>query len=335
MRNLDRVMQARRYVKGKPGSDLVDADNLADAIDPAHAVIWIDTDNPSADERERVTRQLQLAPLVVDALTSTQPERTKLVRYGDYFHVAVHDCDLQGDTLDSRELDIVMGPGWIVTVRHPASPSSDRPFEVDEVARRFELQRSEHNSTEEGFLLWALFDVVVDRYFDVSDLIDDRLDDVEEDVFQDDHVTGIPQGLFVLRRALVEFRRASAPMREVLDAITRKDVPFVCEESIPHFRELHDRVLRMLDFIETQRDLLTGLLEANLALISNRLNTVMKKTTSWGAILIVATLIAGIYGMNFQHMPELDWSFGYPLALGSMVVAMGTLYFIFKKKDWL
>ncbi|MEX2099789.1 MAG: magnesium/cobalt transporter CorA [Acidimicrobiia bacterium] len=328
-------MQALRYVKGNPGSEPVDIDNLGDAIDPEHAVVWIDTDDPSDEERERVTQQLRLAPLVVDAFMNPKPERTKLIRYGEYFHVAVHDCDLRGDEFESREIDVVMGPGWIVTVRRPASATDGTPFERDEVERRFELQRSEHNSTEEGFLLWALFDVLIDRYFDVSDRIDDSLDDIEEDVFRDERVTGIPQGIFVLRRALVEFRRASAPMREVLDAITRKDVPFVCEESISHFRELHDRVLRVLDFVETQRDLLTGLLEANLSLISNRLNTVMKKVTSWGAILIVATLIAGIYGMNFRHMPELKWEFGYPLALGSMVVAMGALYLVFKKKDWL
>ena len=132
-----------------------------------------------------------------------------------------------------------------------------------------------------------MFDVIIDRYFDVNDAIEDRLDDVEEEVFSDERDTGIPHGVFTLRRGLVEFRRAAAPMREVLDAVSRKDVPFVCEESIAHFRELYDRLLRVLDFIETQRDLLTGLLEADLAVISNRLNEVMKKVTSWGAILVV------------------------------------------------
>jgi len=329
-------MQAWRYVKGTPGSEPVDIDKIGEAIDPAHAVVWVYSDHePSDEEREHVTTQLGLSPLVVDALANPKPERTKLIQYGDYFHVAVHDCELDGDTLESHEIDVVMGPGWIVTVRHPADHREGSPIEIEEVARRFELQRSEHGSTEEGFLLWALFDVIIDRYFDVNDAIDDLLDDVEQEVFSDVRRTGIPQGVFVLRRGLVEFRRAAAPMREVLDAISRKDIEFVCEESIPHFRELHDRLLRVLDFIETQRDLLTGLLEADLAVISNNLNMVMKKVTSWGAILVSATLIAGIYGMNFRHMPELGWSFGYPLALGSMVLVMGGLYFVFKRKDWL
>jgi magnesium transporter len=329
-------MQAWRYVKGIPGSEPVDIEHLDEAIDPAGAVVWIYSDHePTDEERDHVTTQLGLSPLVVDALANPKPERTKLIQYGDYFHVAVHDCELTPETLESHEIDVVMGPGWIVTVRHPAEHSQSQPIEIEEVARRFELQRSEHGSTEEGFLLWALFDVIVDRYFDVNDAIDDRLDDVEQEVFSDDRNTGIPQRVFALRRGLVDFRRAAAPMREVLDAISRKDVPFVCEESIVHFRELHDRLLRVLDFIETQRDLLTGLLEADLAVISNNLNEVMKKVTSWGAILVSATLIAGIYGMNFRNMPELKWSFGYPLALGSMVVVMGALYWVFKRKDWL
>jgi magnesium transporter len=329
-------MQAWRYVKGTPGSEPVDVLHLDAAIDPDRAVVWIYSDRePTDEERDHVTTQLGLSPLVVDALANPKPERTKLIQYGDYFHVAVHDCELTTDTLESHEIDVVMGPGWIVTVRHLAESTQTQPFEIEEVARRFELQRSEHDSTEEGFLLWAMFDVIVDRYFDVNDAIDDRLDDVEQEVFSDVRNTGIPQGVFALRRGLVDFRRAAAPMREVLDAISRKDVPFVCEESIVHFRELHDRLLRVLDFIETQRDLLTGLLEADLAVISNNLNEVMKKVTSWGAILVVGTLIAGIYGMNFRHMPELSWSFGYPLALAAMFGAMAALWFMFRRKKWL
>jgi len=195
----------------------------------------------------------------------------------------------------------------------------------------------EHDATEEGFLLWALFDVVIDRYFDVNDVIDERLDDIEEEVFSEDKPRSneIPQSVIRLRKGLASFRRAAAPMRDVLDAISRRDLPFICEESITHYRELYDRLLRVLDFIETERDLLTSLLEANLAEISNDLNDVMKKVTSWGAILVSATLIAGIYGMNFREMPELKWSLGYPFALGSMVLVMAILYAVFKRRKWL
>jgi len=326
-------MRAWRYVRGVEQREEVDVAHLDHAIDPEHALVWIDTEQPSEEERVCVQHQLGLSALVVEAFATDKPERTKLVRYGNYFHVAVHDCELQPDSFESREIDVVIGPGWIVTVRHP-SPHH-RPFDVDEVARRFQLQRSEHGTTEDGFLLYALFDVVIDRYFDVTDAIDDRLDDVEKEVFGDVRDTGIPEGVFALRRDLVDFRRAAAPMREVIDAVARKELPFVCEESLVHFRDLYDRLLRVVDLVESQRDLLTGLLEADLAVVSNQLNEVMKKVTSWGAILVVGTLIAGIYGMNFKHMPELGWSFGYPLALGTMALVMFGLWLMFKRRNWL
>jgi magnesium transporter len=227
----------------------------------------------------------------------------------------------------------VTGPGWLLTVRHPAEDGSQ--VDLEEVARRFELQRSEHSATEQGFLLWAIFDVLVDGYFSVTDMVDERLDGIEEAVFVEPPPPGIPQRTFDVRRDLTTLRRAAAPMREVVNAIIRKEIDFIDDEAIVHFHDIYDRVLRVGDLVEAQRDLLTGLLEANLAVTSNQLNQVMKKMTSWGAILIVATLIAGIYGMNFRHMPELHWQYGYALALGLMGVTTFLLYRMFKRRDWL
>jgi len=324
-------MHVRKFRKGVPGCEECNLANVrAELADDTF--LWIDTDEPSDEERDEVTQQLHLEPLVVRALTNPQPERTKLLRYGEYFHVAVHDCEFTDD-FKSREIDIVIGPGWIVTVRHPASDG--KPFDIGEVLRRFELQRTVHSEADEGFLLWALFDVVIDRYFDVNDVIDERLNSVEEAVFDPEMREEIPREAFSLRRHIAEFRRAAAPMREVVNAINLGEVPFVPEVVLPYFHDLYDRSLRVLDFIESQRDLLAGLLEADLAVISNRLNTVMKKVTSWGAILLGATLISGIYGMNFEHMPELTWRFGYPLALGTMLLVVIVLYIVFKKKRWL
>ena len=113
-------MRAWRYVKGTPGSEPIDVERLDEALDPATALVWVDSDQePTDEERKHVTTQLGLSPLVVDALANPKPERTKLIQYGDYFHVAVHDCQLAGETLESHEIDIVIGPGWIITVRHP------------------------------------------------------------------------------------------------------------------------------------------------------------------------------------------------------------------------
>ena len=327
------MIRAWRYVVGRAGREEIAVDRLHEEWDPEHVVLWIDAAGPDdKDQLHDLKGELGMGATVVDAILNPR-ERTKLMRYGDYFHVAVHDCECSRGVVSSREIDVVTGPGWLLTVRHPGDDGSQ--VDLEEVARRFELQRSEHSTTEQGFLLWAIFDVLVDGYFDVTDMVDERLDEIEEAVFVEPPPPGIPQRTFAVRRDLTTLRRAAAPMREVVNAIIRKEIDFVDEPAIVHFHDIYDRVLRVGDLVEAQRDLLTGLLEANLAVTSNQLNQVMKKMTSWGAILIVATLIAGIYGMNFRHMPELRWQYGYLMALGLMGISTFVLWRYFKRKNWL
>jgi magnesium transporter len=331
------VIRAWRYVAGSEGREEIDVDQLHGQPDTDHAVVWIDAEGPADKEQlQDLKGRLGMGATVLDAILNPR-ERTKLMRYGNYFHVAVHDCECTRGTVSSREIDIVTGPGWLLTVRHPDEDGGQ--VDLDEIARRFELQRAEHSSTEQGFLLWAIFDVLVDGYFVVTDMVDDRIDEIEERVFpdrRDDVATrNIPREIFAVRTDLTVVRRAEAPLREVVNAIIRREIDFVGDEAIVHFHDIYDRVLRVGDLVESQRDLLTGLLEANLAVTSNQLNQVMKKMTSWGAILIVATLIAGIYGMNFRHMPELHWEYGYAMALGLMAVSTFVLWRLFKRKGWL
>jgi magnesium transporter len=332
------MIRVWRYLVGKPGRDEISVDDLQGHPDPDDALVWIDADGDADKDRlHELKAKLGMGAAVVDAILNPR-ERTKLMRYGDYFHVAVHDCDCSRGEVISREIDIVTGPGWLLTVGH--ADDNGEEVDLEEVARRFELQRTEHSETEQGFLLWSIFDVLVDGYFEVTDLIDDRLDELEEKVFPDsfDHVTStanVPKAIFAVRSDLTVVRRAAAPLREVVNAIIRREIDFVDDQAIVHFHDVYDRVLRVGDLAEAQRDLLNGLLEANLAVTSNQLNQVMKKMTSWGAILIVATLIAGIYGMNFRHMPELRWAFGYPAALALMGITTFFLWRYFKKKNWL
>jgi magnesium transporter len=197
------------------------------------------------------------------------------------------------------------------------------------------VERTNEAANDEGFLIWAFLDVIVDRYFNVADRFDDRLDEVEEIVFSADTGDDIPREVFDLRRGMVHFRRVVAPLREVLAALLRKEATCIGEEAVVHLQDVYDHVLRVTDWIETQRDLLTGLLEADLAVVSNRMNKVMKRMTSWGAIILGSTLIAGIYGMNFKNMPELNWALGYPFARGTMLALTIFLYTWFKRRNWL
>jgi magnesium transporter len=313
----------------------VPTEDLAALVDPKNALLWIDCVDPTESELDSVTKQLQISHLAAEDLHHGG-QRTKLEHYRDHFHVAVHDCTLVEDVLTTREIDIVFGDGWLLSVRQPSdNPSDPAAFALEQVIRRFEMERSEEDAWDEGFLLWSFLDVIVDRYFDVADRFDDRLDDVEEIVFSADTGDNIPREVFDLRRGMVHFRRSVAPLREVLAQILRKEAECLGDEAIVHMQDVYDHVLRVTDWIETQRDLLTGLLEADLAVVSNRMNQVMKRMTSWGAILLGSTLIAGIYGMNFRNIPELNWSFGYPLALGTMLALTIFLYTWFKRRNWL
>jgi magnesium transporter len=134
---------------------------------------------------------------------------------------------------------------------------------------------------------------------------------------------------------MVEFRRAASPLREVVAVLLRREIPTIGDTAIAHLQDVYDHVLRISDLMETQRELLTGLLEASLAVASNRVNHVMKLTSSWGAIILGSTLVAGIYGMNFRHMPELHWMLGYPMALLMMLTLTAVLYRAFRKRGWL
>ncbi|HEY0399356.1 MAG TPA: CorA family divalent cation transporter, partial [Acidimicrobiia bacterium] len=145
----------------------------------------------------------------------------------------------------------------------------------------------------------------------------------------------ITERLYRLRHDLIGYRRIVSPLRDALNPLLRREVDFIGEEAIVHLRDVYDHVVRAIELGEAHRDLLNGALDAHLALVSNRMNLVMKKATSWGAILVCATFVAGVYGMNFKNMPELDWRFGYPMALGIMGLISLVLYVTFKRRDWL
>jgi magnesium transporter len=329
------VIRAVRYESGSAAPDDVDQDRLLDAIDPDTGLLWVDVGTPTEAEFQSLARQLDLSSFVVEDLHHGG-QRTKLERYHDHFHVAVHDCSLAGRTLVTREVDIVFGDGWLLSVRQQSDdPTEPQPFDVDATTRRFEAGRGEGDVVDEGLLVWAFLDVIVDRFFDLTDVFDDRLDDAEERVFGGDGGNEISKEIFDLRRAMVSFRRSVAPLREVLNELLRKEASCITDDALVRLRDVEDHVLRAADLIETQRDLLAGLLESNLAVASNRMNDVMKKLTAWGAILLGSTLIAGIYGMNFDEMPELRWAFGYPAAIGSMLLLTIVLYVYFKRRKYL
>ncbi|MGB2757189.1 MAG: CorA family divalent cation transporter [Acidimicrobiia bacterium] len=324
-------MEIFRYQAGSTEPDVISVEQLPAALKDESGFVWIHAVALTGSEIAALSPVLALPIDVIEHLEE-QEHRVKLVHYGEVFHVSVRDMHLHGDELDVSDIDVALGTRWILTHQDELRPGR---ISIDDVKIRMQSERNTSQVHGIALVFWALLDSIVDRYFLVTEAVDERIDLIEEVVFSDAHETAIPKESYKLRRSLVRFRRSSVPLREVIGAVLRHEVAVFDADAVPLFQDVQDHVMRIGDLVESQREVLTGLLEAHLAIVSNNMNQVMKATSSWGAILLVSTLIAGIYGMNFRHMPELAWGLGYPLALAIMALLTFLLYRMFKKRDWL
>jgi len=321
------VITCHLYRDGKLEDAHCDPETIKDHLRKDGPKILLDIEDPTQDDLDLVERQFGFHPLTIED-TEERGQRPKLEIFDRYNFLVVHAFRLGSDMrLVDSEVHVLFGEGFMVTLRYAP------PFDLSRVKER--LLHQEHLTEEGGsFLLYLLLDEIVDGYFDVIDDMEDFGDQIEERVFAETPDPHVQEDLFRAKREVVKFRRLIAPLREALDRMI--ELPgFVTPAMAPYYRDVLDHVIRASDFADNIRDLLTSALEAELSQISNRMNQVMKSLTSWGAIILVPTLIAGIYGMNFQGMPELHWAVGYPLALGLMLASAVGLYLAFRRKGWL
>jgi len=177
-------------------------------------------------------------------------------------------------------------------------------------------------------------DFIVDQYFPIVDVLEDELEALESDIFGDALSRDTTQQIYRLKRRLLDVKRAVSPLVDVCNRLMRFDLVLIPEDTRLYFRDVYDHVIRINEMVDIQRELLTTALEANLSLIAVAQNDVMKRLAGWAAIIAVPTMIAGVYGMNFEFMPELRWPLGYPLTLGTMLGVCGLLYVYFKRSGW-
>ena len=278
---------------------------IADVVAEPGALVWVDLCDVEPAELEAIRAAFDLHEMAMEDVTE-QGQRAKLDHYPTHAFVVAYSRAADGDLC---EVDLFVGEGWLVSVRE--RNDHGELFDVEEARRRHLRTRAIDHGV--GFLLYTLLDALVDGYFQEAELVEDHLEDIEDVLFdQGPPVDGsIQRDLLGLRKELIRFRRKVVPLRDVVLAILRREVPWVEEAAIVYFEDVLDHLLRITDQIDTLRELMGNVVDASLGLGANRMNEVMKKMTSWGAILIVATLIAGIYGMNFRYMPELGWHWGY------------------------
>jgi magnesium transporter len=330
------MIQVRAFRDGTPVADdltLGDAERL---IDEERCFVWIDVTDPQGDEVDALGAIFALHPLTIED-AHHRHQRPKVELFEGYAFVVVHPLAMRdapdGGELVDQELHAFVGPRYIATIRYGAEP-----FSLKGVEHRWLGQPEMLAAEGGGFATYVLVDEVVDDYLSIVEAFEDRADDLEDGVFEEpvteDEGSDLQERIFRLKREVVRLRRFAAPLRQSLDMI--QEEPKIAGSKLqPYYRDVSEHVLRVTELADNIRDLLTSLLEVRVSQVANRMNDIMKKLSAWAGIILVPTLIAGIYGMNFSKMPELGWSVGYPAALGTMLLSGGILYVVFKRKGWL
>jgi magnesium transporter len=302
----------------------LDPSQISDVVDEQQCVLWVDVCDPTEDDLACLQEEFSLHPLAIEDVRHRH-QRPKLEQYPSHAFIVAYTAAI-------HEVDFFLGRTWLISVRQT---TEDPAWSIEGARSRFE--RTCPDPPTSSFLLYVLLDEVVDGYFEATERSEDELEQLEDRIFAEDlpDERTIQQELFDVRRNLLLFRRAVVPLREVVQSLLRGQVSWVDDITKTHLQDVYDHVLRAVDQLDSQRELMGNAVDAHLAIIGNRMNGVMKKMTSWGAILLGSTLVAGIYGMNFDRMPELHWRFGYLWAIGLMVGITLLLYGYFSRKDWL
>jgi len=322
------IVNCAAYAGGRRVAD-VRIEDISEVLKQPDRFLWIGLHEPGEDLLRKVQQEFGLHDLAVeDALRAHQ--RPKLEIYGDSLFIVLRTAQLNREArrIDFGETHFFVGPRYIVSVRHGASLSY-----ADVRAR---CEATPHLLDKgPGFVLHALMDFIVDQYFPIVDALEDELQALEKEIFVEAFSRETTTRIYHLQRDLVEVKRAVSPLVDICNRLMRFDIQLISEDTRPYFRDVYDHVIRNNEMVDTLRELLTTALEANLSLVAVAQNEVMKKLTGWAAIIAVPTMVAGIYGMNFKFMPELDWRFGYPLVMAVTFGICGVLYVRFKRAGWL
>lgn len=322
------MVRTRLYRNGELEREDVVLGELDDLVRQEGVTVWVDYTSPTAEDLDGIEKVLGLHRLAVEDAVH-EHQRPKLDRYPTHLFLAAYHAELatECNELKVSEIKAFITPGALVTVHGPDMDPGQLTAHWDE-----EPDLARHGVS---FLLWGLLDLIVDGHFDTVQELDARIDSLEDILF-DDHAVDhdLQRRSFELRKSLVRLRRAVLPMREVLNTLLRRDLEVLDRDMQPFLQDVYDHVLRVSEWTESLRDLVTTILETHISIQGNRMNLVMKKVTSWAAIIAVPTAVTGFFG---QNVPFLGFQspLGLMLSLGLIVVASAVLYMIFKKKEWI
>jgi magnesium transporter len=290
--------------------------------------IWVAMRDRDIALLEEMRDQFDLHPLAVEDAQQGH-QRPKIEEYGDCIFAVLHMVEPCTPDLRVGEVDIFAGPNYILSVRSGVEKG------FDDVRARCEAEPEllQHGSC---YVLYALMDAVVDRYVPILDQLEDQLEEIEKKIFvQDEDARANIRALYELKQRLLTLKHAVAPLLEGVSSLFGARTPARVAGLREYFRDIYDHLARLNQMIESNRDTVTAATSVNLSMIAMQENETMKRLTAYAALVAIPTLIAGIYGMNFQDMPELHWKYGYPVCVGVMAALDGYLFYLFRKSKWL
>ncbi|QYG01421.1 MULTISPECIES: magnesium/cobalt transporter CorA [Massilia] len=315
------------YQEGKKLCD-IPVEDISEYLKQDDTFVWVALRDPAPADITLMQEEFGLHELAVeDALRGHQ--RPKLEEYGDSLFVVVQIVELTGDELNVGQLAVFAGENYVLSVRRDASQGF--------LGVRARAEREPHQLKKgAGFVLYALVDAVVDRYFPVVDMLESELESIEDHIFgmQGKQRANVER-LYELKRKAQTLRHAVVPLMDAVGRLYGGRVPGVVLETQDYFRDVHDHLYRIAGRLDAVRDTINTAIQVTLSMVAIEENEVSKKLASYAAIFAVFTAFAGVWGMNFEFMPELKWKWGYPLALLTMVGVCSYLYRRFKKAGWL
>lgn len=322
-------------------------EQLSELLQPDDAFVWIDVDSGDPESLREVQALFGLHQLAVDSAMSLG-EQSHITLYDDMIYLEFYGMQVVGENIVADDIGIFVGEKFLITVRTGDMPSVSRIRQrwADSQIRqqnglngsgslqlRSSANREKPRKPSTVTLLYGILDELVDGYFTVVDWLGNAIEELEEGVIES--TVREPQlAIQSLRSKLLRMRRMMASEQDILNTLLRRDVPIIPESIIPYFADVHNHVLRIYDWTEMYRDQLATIVDLQLSMQSNKLNSTMRTLTASSIILMGGSLVAGIYGMNFKHMPELEWRYGYPIALLLMIVIGLGLYRTFKHWGW-
>lgn len=325
---MEGIVNCVAYYEGRRVGN-IEISKISEMLKQKDKFVWVGLHEPSEELLKQVQDEFGLHDLAIEDAHNAH-QRPKLESYGDTIFIVLRTAQMnyKEHHIDFGETHFFLGDNFIVNVRHGSSLS------YKEVRTRCE-STPELLSKGPAFALYAVMDSIVDQYFPVIEAMEQELVEVEEEIFGKKPSRGTTQRVYELKRELLEVKRVITPLIDICNRLMRFDIKLVPDGTRPYFRDVYDHALRINEMLDNTRDLVTAALEANFSLTSISQSEVSKKFAGWAAIIGVPTMIAGIYGMNFEAMPELHWRYSYPVVLAITFGLCIVLYIFFKRSGWL